>query len=74
VNYWTLLESSSFISYFGDPRSYADNAFKPFAALTRTPSTPRLFAHGFAIVAQAALRTKRRLTWRYAPHIIRESF
>lgn len=30
--------------------------------LARTPSTSRLFAHGFAIVAQTALRTGRRLT------------
>jgi hypothetical protein len=33
--------------------------------LARTPSTPRLFAHGSAIVAQTALRTGRRLTGRY---------
>ena len=43
-----------------------NKAFKPLAMLARTPSTPRLFAHGFAIIAQTALRTERRLTWRWA--------
>ena len=49
------------------------NAFKPFVALllTRTPSTPRLFAHGYAIVAQTALRTGRRLTGRYVQQELR---
>ncbi len=32
--------------------------------LTRTFGTPHLFAHGFAIFAQKALRTKRRLPGR----------
>ena len=42
----------------------ANRAFKPLAMLAGTSSTPRLFAHGFAIVAQTALRTGRRLTGR----------
>jgi len=42
----------------------ANNAFKPLAMLARTPSTPRLIAHGFAIVAQMAIHADRRLTWR----------
>jgi hypothetical protein len=37
---------------------------KSFATLTRTPSTVRLFAHGFAIFAQTPLRTSRRLPQR----------
>ena len=37
-----------------------NNAFKPFATLTRTPSTPRLFARDFARFAQTALRAGRR--------------
>ncbi len=46
-------------------QSVAPNkAFKPLAKLTRTFGTPHLFAHGFAILAQTALRTKRRLTGR----------
>ncbi len=31
-----------------------NKAFKPFAALTRTFSTPYLLGHGFAIVARAS--------------------
>ncbi len=42
-----------------------NKSFKPLASLTRTPSTPHLVAHGFAIVAQTVLRTGRRLTGRY---------
>lgn len=38
-----------------------NKAVKPFAALTRTSRTPRLFAHGFGMIAQTALRTGRRL-------------
>lgn len=34
-------------------------SIKPFASLTRTPSTPRPFAHGFAMTAQTALRAGR---------------
>ncbi len=45
-------------------RERANKSFKPFATLTRTPSTPRRVAHGFAIIAQTALRTGRRLTGR----------
>jgi hypothetical protein len=33
--------------------------------LTRTSGAPRLFAHGFAMVAQTPLHTSRRLPWRY---------
>ena len=43
-----------------------NKAFKPLAKLARTPSTPHLVAHGFAIVAQTVLRTGRRLTGRFA--------
>ncbi len=43
-------------------RRRSNKAFKPLAMLARTPSTPHLFAHGFAIVAQTPLRTGRRLT------------
>ena len=43
----------------------SNKSFKPFAALTRTPSTPRLIACGFAVVTQTALRAGRRLTGRY---------
>lgn len=44
--------------------SAPNKAFKPLAMLARTSSTLRLFAHGFAIVAQTVLRTGRRLTGR----------
>ena len=46
-----------------------NKSVKSFVAplLTRTPSTPRLFAHGFAIVAQKALHAGRRLPGRYMP-------
>jgi len=42
------------------------NSVKPLVALllTRTPSTPSLFAHGYDMIAQTALRTGRRLPWR----------
>ena len=39
----------------------ANKSVKSFATLTRTSSTARLFAHGFAIIAPTALRTGRRL-------------
>jgi hypothetical protein len=39
-----------------------NNAFKSFATLSRTPSTPRLVAHDEAIVPQTVLGTGRRLT------------
>ncbi len=55
-----------FIAHGNVRRSAPNKSFKPLAKLARTPSTPRLFAHGFAIVAQTALRTGRRLTGRYA--------
>ena len=42
-----------------------NKAVKPFAVLTRTSGTPRLFAHGYAMIAQTPLRTSRRLPWRY---------
>jgi len=42
----------------------SNKSLKPLAVLARTPSTPLVFAHGFAIVAQTALRTGRRLTRR----------
>ena len=42
-----------------------NKAFKPLAMLARTSGTPRLFAHGFAIVARTPLRTSRRLTERF---------
>ncbi len=41
-----------------------NKAVKPFAMLTRTFGTPHRVAHGYAIVAQTALRTKRRLPGR----------
>jgi len=41
-----------------------NKAFKPLAMLARTPGTPRLFACGFAIFTQIALRTGRRLPGR----------
>lgn len=43
--------------------SRPNKSVKPFAALllTQMPSTPRLIAHGFAIVAQKALHAGRRL-------------
>ncbi len=41
-----------------------NKAFKPLAMLARTFGTPPALAHGFAIVAQRPLRTKRRLTGR----------
>jgi hypothetical protein len=46
---------------------------KPFVALllTRTASTPGLFAHGFAILAQTTLRTGHRLPRRYTPMMLR---
>ncbi len=47
-------------------RESHNKSFKPFATLTRTFGTPCLVAHGSAIIAQKALRTKRRLTGRYA--------
>ena len=40
---------------------------KPFAVLTRTSGALRLFAHGFAIIAQTPLHTGRRL--RKAPMV-----
>ena len=42
-----------------------NNMFKALAMLARTSSTPRLIAHGIAIVSQTALRTSRPLTRRY---------
>ncbi len=48
-----------------------NKAFKPLAMLARTFGTPRALAHGFAIVAQRPLRTKRRLTGRYAKKVER---
>lgn len=42
----------------------ANNKFKPFASLTRTPSTPHLFAYAFGIFTQTALHTSRLLTKR----------
>ncbi len=45
-------------------KSTPNKAFKPLAMLARTFGTPRLVAHGSAILAQKALRTKRRLTGR----------
>jgi len=41
-----------------------NKAVKPFAALTRTSGAPRLFAHGFAMIAQTPLHTSRRLPGR----------
>ena len=41
-----------------------NNLFKPFAALTRTLSTPRMLGHGFAILPENALCAERRLTRR----------
>ncbi len=41
-----------------------NKAFKALAMLAGTSSTPHLIAHGFAIVAQTALRTGRPLTRR----------
>lgn len=43
-----------------------NKAFKPLAMLARMPSTPRHFAHGYAIVAQTALHTWRQLNWALA--------
>ena len=42
-----------------------NKAVKSFAALTRTSGIPRLFAHGFAMMAQTPLHTSRRLPGRY---------
>ena len=41
-----------------------NKSVKPFAALTRTPGAPRLFAHGFTMIAQTPLHTSRRLPGR----------
>ncbi len=54
-------------------RRISNKSFKPLAKLARTPSTPHRVAHGFAIVAQTALRTGRRLTGRYVPNGICET-
>ena len=53
----------------------ASKSVKPFVALllTRTPSTPRLFAHGFAMFTQTALHTGRRLTGRSWASALRAS-
>ena len=60
---WVVLAADS--SPCGNALRCAHNkSFKPLAKLARTPSTPHLIAHGFAIIAQTALRTGRRLTWR----------
>ena len=40
-----------------------NKAVKPFAALTRTFSTPHLLAHGFAIVARSGAPYLTPLTW-----------
>ncbi len=53
-----------FIAHGNVLRCAPNKSFKPFAALTRTPSTLRRVALGFAIIAQTALRTGRRLTGR----------
>lgn len=50
--------------FFRRAAASSNNAFKPFATLTRTPSTPHLIARGFAMFAQTALRAGNRLTWR----------
>ncbi len=42
----------------------SNKAVKPFAMLTRTFGTPQALAHGFAMIAQRPLRTKRRLPGR----------
>ncbi len=43
-----------------------NKSVKPFVALllSRTSGAPRLFAHGFAMIAQTPLHTSRRLPWR----------
>ena len=51
----------------------ANKAVKPLAALARTSGAPRLFAHGFAMIAQTPLRTSRRLPGRWAREIVHAS-
>lgn len=41
--------------------SLPNSSLKPLAALALAFGAPRLFAHGFAMIAHMALRTKRRL-------------
>ncbi len=47
----------------------ANKVVKPFAMLTRTFGTPPALAHGYAMIAQRLLRTKRRLPRRYADQL-----